>query len=452
MKIEIPKNAQYIIDTFYNNNYEAFLVGGCIRDSLLGKKPKDFDIATSAIPTVTETLFKKTVPTGIKHGTVTVIVDNEPFEVTTYRTEGTYKDNRRPDDVSFVTHIEEDLSRRDFTINAFAYNSKEGLKDYFNGIDDLNKKIIRTVGNSDLRFNEDALRMLRAIRFSSQLDFEIDDTTFKSIKNNKNLIVNVSMERIRDELCKLLISNNPRKGLNYLKESGILNIILPELIPCIGFNQKNKYHYEDVFEHTLSVIEKCPKDLTVRLSALLHDIGKPNCFFIDDNGNGRFFGHNVKSENIAESILSRFKFDNKTIKSVCILVREHMNVLENPSNLAIKRLINRVFIENIDLLFALQEADIKSLKLYEEPLKKLKIMIDKTNFILNSKEPLSTKDLTIDGKTLINELNLKPGKIIGDTLNYLLQMVLENPAMNTKEILLEKSKKFLNSKNKKDKY
>ncbi|WP_024614062.1 CCA tRNA nucleotidyltransferase [Clostridium sp. Ade.TY] len=446
MKFKVPKNAQYIIDTFYKNNYEAFLVGGCIRDMLLKKEPKDFDIATSAIPSITESLFSKTIPTGIKHGTITVIIDNEPFEITTYRTEGTYKDNRRPDEVLFVTNIEDDLSRRDFTINAFAYNPKEGLKDYFNGIDDLSNKIIRTVGNSNTRFQEDALRMLRAIRFSAQLNFEIEKNTFESIKLNKELIKNVSIERIRDELCKLLVSDNPRKGLINLKNSGILDLILPELIPCVGFDQKNKYHFEDVFNHTISVIEKCPKNITVRLAALFHDIGKPECFFIDESNNGRFFGHNKKSEYISKRILRRFKFDNKTINSVCILVREHMNVLENPTDVAIKRLINRVSIENIYLLFALQEADIKSLKLYEEPLKNLNIMIEKANFIINSKEPLSTKDLAIDGGTLIKSLNLQPGKIIGETLNYLLKLVLKDSSLNTKEILLEKAKYYIQNK------
>lgn len=443
MKFKIPKNAQYIIDTFYKNNYEAFLVGGCIRDMLLKKEPKDFDIATSAIPTTTEILFSKTIPTGIKHGTVTVIINNESFEVTTYRTEGTYKDNRRPDKVSFVTNIKEDLSRRDFTINAFAYNNIEGLKDYFNGINDLNNKIIKTVGNSDTRFKEDALRMLRGIRFSAQLNFKIEKKTFESIKSNKDLIKNVSIERIRDELCKLLLSDNPRKGLNYLKDSCILNIILPELLPCINFEQKNKYHFEDVFNHTISVIEKSPKNIVIRLAALFHDIGKPECFFVDETGNGRFFGHNIKSEYITKKILRRFKFDNKTIDSVCILIREHMNVLENPTDVAVKRLINRVSIKNINLLFKLQEADIKSLKLYEEPLKNLNIMIEKANVIINSKEPLSTKDLNIDGKTLIDELKLKPGKIIGEILNYLLQLVLKNPSLNKKEFLLEKAKIYI---------
>ncbi|MGG7079218.1 CCA tRNA nucleotidyltransferase [Clostridium sardiniense] len=443
MKINIPDKVKFIIDKFYENNYEAFMVGGCIRDSLLLKEPKDYDIATSATPTITESLFDKTIPTGIKHGTITVLIDKEPFEITTYRVEGEYKDNRRPDEISFVTDIKDDLSRRDFTINAFAYNSKEGLKDYFNGLDDLKNKIIRTVGNSNKRFNEDALRIMRAIRFSAQLDFKIEENTLNAIKENKELLKNISAERIRDELCKILISDNPRKGLNLLKDCGVLNIIIPELIPLIGFNQRNKYHYEDIFNHTLSVVENTPNDLILRLSALFHDIGKPDCFFIDNKANGRFFGHNNVGEKITERILTRLHFDNKTIKTICILVKEHMNVLDNPSNLAIKRLINRVSVDNIYLLYSLQEADITSLKIPEEALHKLNIMRDKTKFILESKAPMSTKDLAIDGSTLIKELSLVPGKVIGDILNHLLQLVLDNPDLNYKDILLDNAKIYI---------
>lgn len=446
MNITIPSNVKYIIDEFYKNNYEAFMVGGCIRDALLCKVPKDYDIATSAKPEITEKLFEKTIPTGIKHGTVTVLIDNEPYEVTTYRTEGEYKDNRRPDEVYFVSDIKEDLSRRDFTINAFAYNSREGLKNFFGGLNDLNNSLIRSVGDANKRFNEDALRMLRAIRFSTQLNFYIEENTLNAIQDNKDLIKNISAERIRDELCKILLSNNVRKGLKLLEKCGLLQIIIPEIVPSIGFDQKNIYHFEDVFNHTLSVIEKCPEDLTIRLAALLHDIGKPDVFFIDDNGNGRFFGHNTRSEKIARDILNRLRFDNKTIKSVCILVREHMNVLDNASNLAIKRLINRVSKENIYSLLALQKADILSLKDPNVALYKVSDMKNKIDNIINSNTPLTVKDLAIDGGILVKELDLKPGKIIGETLDYLLQLVLKDSSLNTKLILLEKSKTFIKNK------
>lgn len=433
MHIKIPDKVKFIIDTFYENNYEAFMVGGCIRDFLLSKEPKDYDIATSALPNITESLFEKTIPTGIKHGTITVLLDKEPFEVTTYRIEGEYKDNRRPDEISFVTNIKDDLSRRDFTINAFAYNSKEGLKDYFNGLEDLQNKIIRTVGDSNKRFNEDALRMMRAIRFASQLDFNIEKSTLDGIKKNKNLLKNISFERIRDELCKLLLSDNPRKGLNLLKDCGVLDVIIPELTSLIGFNHKTKDYNEDLFDHTLSVVENTPNDLILRLSALFHDIGKPK---VNDN----------ISEDITRKILTRLHFDNKTIKSVCILIKEYMNVLGNSTDIDIKRFINRTSKENIYSLLEFQKAHVLSLKNSDLDLYELNDIKNKIDNIINSNIPLSIKDLNIDGSILTKELNLKPGKVIGETLNYLLEVVLNNPNLNNETILLEKAKTFIQNK------
>ena len=433
MHIKIPDKVKFIIDTFYENNYEAFMVGGCIRDSLLSKEPKDYDIATSALPNITESLFEKTIPTGIKHGTITVLLDKEPFEVTTYRVEGEYKDNRRPDEISFVTNIKDDLSRRDFTINAFAYNSKEGLKDYFNGLEYLQNKIIRTVGDSNKRFNEDALRMMRAIRFASQLDFNIEKSTLDGIKKNKNLLKNISFERIRDELCKLLLSDNPRKGLNLLKDCGVLDVIIPELTSLIGFNHKTKDYNEDLFDHTLSVVENTPNDLILRLSALFHDIGKPK---VNDN----------ISEDITRKILTRLHFDNKTIKSVCILIKEYMNVLGNSTDIDIKRFINRTSKENIYSLLEFQKAHVLSLKNSDLDLYELNDIKNKIDNIINSNIPLSIKDLNIDGSILTKELNLKPGKVIGETLNYLLEVVLNNPNLNNETILLERAKTFIQNK------
>lgn len=433
MHIKIPDKVKFIIDTFYENNYEAFMVGGCIRDFLLSKEPKDYDIATSALPNITESLFEKTIPTGIKHGTITVLLDKEPFEVTTYRIEGEYKDNRRPDEISFVTNIKDDLSRRDFTINAFAYNSKEGLKDYFNGLEDLQNKIIRTVGDSNKRFNEDALRMMRAIRFASQLDFNIEKSTLDGIKKNKNLLKNISSERIRDELCKLLLSDNSRKGLNLLKDCGVLDVIIPELTSLIGFNHKTKDYNKDLFDHTLSVVENTPNDLILRLSALFHDIGKPK---VNDN----------ISEDITRKILTRLHFDNKTIKSVCILIKEYMNVLGNSTDIDIKRFINRTSKENIYSLLEFQKAHVLSLKNSDLDLYELNNMKNKIDNIINSNIPLSIKDLNIDGSILTKELNLKPGKVIGETLNYLLEVVLNNPNLNNETILLEKAKTFIQNK------
>lgn len=424
MDIKIPDKVKFIIDTFYENNYEAFMVGGCIRDSLLSKEPKDYDIATSALPNITESLFEKTIPTGIKHGTITVLLDKEPFEVTTYRVEGEYKDNRRPDNISFVTNIKDDLSRRDFTINAFAYNTKEGLKDYFNGLQDLENRIIRTVGDSNKRFNEDALRMMRAIRFASQLDFNIEKSTLAAIKQNKNLLKNISAERIRDELCKLLLSDNPRKGINLLKDCGVLDIIIPELKSLIEFD-------ENLFNHTLDVVENTQNNLILRLSALFHNIGKPN-------------QHNC--EDITKKILTRLRFDNKTIKTVYNIIKEYNNVLDSVTDIKIKKLINRTSKEKIYLLLEFKKAHILSLKNSDIDLHKLSDIKSKIDYILNSNIPLNVKDLKLDGKVLSDKLNLKPGKVIGETLNYLLELVLNNSNLNDEKILLEKAKNFIENK------
>ncbi|ENZ00492.1 hypothetical protein HMPREF1092_02660 [Clostridium thermobutyricum] len=445
MNFNIPAKVQFIIDTFYNNGFEAFLVGGCIRDYLLNKTPKDYDIATSATPDQTISLFEKTIPTGLQHGTVTVVIENENFEVTTYRTESEYIDNRHPEKVEFVKNIKEDLSRRDFTINAFAYNDKKGLLDFFEGKSDLKNKIIRAVGNSDIRFNEDALRMLRAIRFSSQLDFDIDKDTLSNIEKNNLLINNISFERIRDEISKILLSNNPRKGLLLLKNTGLLTNIIPEFKDTFGFDQKNPHHFEDVFEHSLSVLEKTPSILTVRLAALLHDIGKPSCFNLDEKGIGHFYGHNIKSEEISRKILNRLRFDNKTIKETLKLIREHMNVLDNPNNSNIKRLITRVGLDSIENLYSLQEADILSLKDPSVATHKIVKMREVTNNILISKEPLSLKDLAITGDDLINELGLSKGKIIGDVLKKLFNIILDYPDLNNKADLLKEAKKIVES-------
>lgn len=440
--MNIPLEVKDILNTFHNNGYEAFIVGGCVRDHMLGIVPKDYDITTNALPEEIITLFPKTIPTGIKHGTITVMVNNNAYEVTTYRIDGDYKDNRHPEEVKFVTNIKEDLSRRDFTINALAYNEQHGLKDFFNGQQDLKNKIIRSVGISDKRFNEDALRMLRAIRFSCQLDFQIHVDTLDSIKNNFSLIKNISIERIRDEFSKILLSSSPSKGLLLLETTGILKLILPELQSCVGFDQKTPYHDKDVFMHALSVVDKTPSILHLRLAALFHDISKPQCFFLDEKGISHFYGHPKKGEDVTRTILKRLKYDNETINKVCILVREHMNVLDNPKDSALKRLLNRVGKDIIFDLFKLQRADILSSAPPFLFIKNVDYMDNKISEIIKSDVPLNSKQLAVDGNDLIKELSIKPGKIIGNILNYLLDRVLDEPTLNTRENLLSLAKEF----------
>ena len=446
MNINTPKEVKLIIDTFYRSNFEAFMVGGCVRDILLGNLPKDYDITTSAKPEITISLFDKTIPTGLKHGTVTVLISNEPYEVTTYRTEGKYIDNRRPSSVDFVTDIKEDLSRRDFTINALAYNEKVGLIDYFNGTDDIKNKIIRCVGNADKRFKEDALRMLRAVRFSCQLNFDIEENTYTAIKNNYKLIKNISSERIRDELCKILISENPSKGLEILRDTKLLEIILPEINALYNFSPKCTNHNRNVFAHTLKVIDNTENDLLLRLSALFHDVGKLNT--LTPLNNGTFYGfpgHCLEGSIMVKKILSRLRFDNNTIKVISKLIEHHLvlNAPVMPTKYEVKMLLNEVGVDNINLLFSLQRADINSLDNPRVFLEKVRYTENLVNEIINKNEPLTIKDLNISGGDLISNLNLKPGKILGDVLNHLLNIILENPDLNSKESLLTLAKSFL---------
>lgn len=447
MNIYIPNDVKFIIDTFYKNNFEAFMVGGCVRDSILNNIPKDYDITTSAKPDDTLSLFEKTIPTGIKHGTITILINNNPYEATTYRTEGDYLDNRRPSAVSFVTDIKEDLSRRDFTINALAYNNSVGLIDYFNGLSDIKDKIIRCVGEADKRFKEDALRMLRAIRFSCQLNFDIEKETYNAIINNHKLISNISFERIRDELCKILISDNPSKGLILLKETGLLEIILPEINNLVNFTPMCTNHNNNVFQHTLKVINNTYNNLILRLAALFHDVGKLNTLTYNENGFYYFPNHNIESSLMTRNILSKLRFDNSTINIVCKLIEHHLvlNVNSLPSKIEVKQLLNIIGKENINLLFDLQRADINSLDNPKLFLAKVDYMEDLSHEIINNNEPIKIKDLNINGETLIKSFNLKPGKIIGDILNFLLNKVLENPNLNTKELLLELSDDFINN-------
>ncbi|NFF77654.1 HD domain-containing protein [Clostridium sporogenes] len=440
IKIQIPKGVKYIINTLQENNHEAYIVGDAVRDSLLERKVNDWDITTSANPqevvNIFENLRYKIIPTGLKHGTVTILINSIGYEITTFRIDGEYEDNRHPKEVKFTSNLKEDLKRRDLTINAMAYNDKTGLIDYFNGLEDLNNKIVRCVGNSKDRFNEDSLRMLRCIRFASQLNFDMEKSTKFNIRELSKNINNVSMERIRDELCKILVSSQPVYGIRNIVELNLVDYIIPELKDCVGFQQHNKHHDKDVYGHILSVVENVPNKLELRLAALLHDIGKPKCFSIGDNGQGHFYGHQKISADMTKDILKRLKFDNKTIDKVDKLVYNHMtryNKLRIPS---IKKFINKVGIDNLDDLFELQIADIKgSAKEYHsfDNVLNLKIKCEK---ILSEKQPLTIKDLDIDGHDLM-KLGIKQGKEIGIVLNKLLDIILENPNLNNKEDLIK---------------
>lgn len=431
MNLSYPIYIKDVINKFYENELEAYVVGGALRNILLGKEPMDWDICTSATPEETMEIFKdfKVIPTGIKHGTVTVLIQGEPIEITTYRTEGEYLDGRRPSSVGFVRDLKEDLVRRDFTINAMAYNHIEGLKDYNNGLSDLSKQIIRSVGDPNRRFQEDYLRMLRCVRFATQLGFDIDLDTYNGIKENKVGISIISKERIRVELEKIILSKGAKRGFEILADTGLLEEIMPELHECIGFEQHSPYHDKDVFGHLLDTLDYTQGDIVLRLSALFHDIGKPKCFSLDDDGVGHFYGHQIISGDMTKEILTNLRFDNKTIDMVCRLVREHMVDHCEYSDKALKRLINRVGLDNLSRLFDLKIADKKG----SVDGRILEIR-DRCQRIINEKQPLNVNDLKITGHDII-KLGIKPGKEIGRILEELLQIVLECPEKNDAEIL-----------------
>lgn len=438
LKILIPFDVQKILSLLQSNGYDGYVVGGCVRDSILGLKPNDWDICTDCVPEKMLDIFSsfKVIPTGLKHGTITVVINNENYEITTYRVDGKYTNGRHPTEVMFTDELKEDLQRRDFVINAMAYNDKVGLVDHYGGLQDILNKRIMCVGNPFERFTEDYLRMLRGVRFATQLGYNIELTTFNAIKELSRNIVNISAERTREELNKILLSDVPSNGLKLLNNTGLLKYIIPELERCVGFNQYNPYHKKNVFDHILDVVDNTDNDLILRLAALFHDIGKPYTFSLDKNGVGHFYGHDIKSAEITKKIMKRLRYDNDSIEQTVVLVREHMLKNNNLSDKSLKKLINRVGKNNIDRLFKLQIADIGNViendNLNIKNILLIKRRIDK---ILNEKQPLSVKDLEINGYDLM-ELGISEGKKIGIILKNLLNLVLEDSENNKKELLI----------------
>lgn len=440
INIDMPQDVKFIISTLINNGYESYVVGGCVRDSILNKNPKDWDITTKAKPEEVIKSFNKVVLTGLKHGTVTVMVNKIGYEVTTYRTDGEYEDNRHPKEVKFVSSLKEDLSRRDFTINAMAYNEQDGLVDYFQGLEDLKNKIIKTVGNAKERFNEDALRMLRAIRFSAQLDFDIDEELLSAVKELKDNIKNISKERIREEFNKILL-NNPRK-IDILKECKILELIIPEIRDTYNFNQNNSYHIYDLYNHTLKATEVIEQSIHLRLTMILHDLGKIKTKTTDEKGISHYYNHPRESVETAKNILKELKYDNDTINKVLILIKYHDCTLK--SKLSVKRLLTKIGEEAFRDLLKVQKADILAQNpIYAtERLLNLISVESKLELILEQNECFNLRDLKINGEDLI-ELGFNKGKEIGETLKYLLERVIENTELNNKEELIKLAKEKL---------
>lgn len=441
--IQLPEKVKFIIDTIMEAGYEAYAVGGCIRDSILLRKPSDWDITTSASPYQVKELFRRTLDTGIKHGTVTVMLDKEGFEVTTYRIDGEYEDGRHPKEVTFTRNLTEDLKRRDFTINAMAYNEKDGLVDIFGGLEDIRCKMIRCVGDPVERFSEDALRMMRAVRFSAQLGYRIEEETSNAIRVLAPDLKKISAERIQTELVKLLTSPHP----DYLRmayETGITKVVLPEFDLCMITEQKNSHHCYTVGEHTLVAMQAVRADKVLRLAMLFHDMGKPLCVTTDEEGIDHFHGHPSVSEEIAGNVLHRLKFDNDTIYMVKKLVKYHDQYIEpQPKN--VRRAIRKMGEDVFPLLLEVKEADVQAQSdfLREKKEKNLKDVRDVYQRILEEKQCVSLKTLAINGKDLIDQTGMKPGKELGEVLNDLLDLVTEDPARNTREYLLKAAKERL---------
>jgi len=437
MKIQIPSDVNKILDILNSYGYDGYIVGGCVRDSILNRTPNDWDICTNCIPEKILDIFSsfKVIPTGLEHGTVTVVINDENYEVTTYRIDGAYTDGRHPEEVIFTSNLKEDLKRRDFTINAMAYNDKVGLIDYYGGIEDILSKKIKCVGNPLERFSEDYLRMLRAIRFSTQLGYKLDYDTFKAINILSKNIKYISVERIREELNKILKANIPSKGIKLLNITGVLKYIIPELEMYVRFNEQNSNLDEECFNHILNVVDNTESDLILRLCALFHDIGKYETNDLDDKDIDHFYKHNVESSKIIKKIMKRFKYDNKSIEQAVVLVKENVLGYENVEDKSIKKLINRVGAHNIDRLFKLQIAEARATKKEDDISSVLKLK-SRVKRILNEKQPLSIKDLKISGSDLI-KLGVHQGKQIGIILNELMEIVLENPELNRKDSLME---------------
>lgn len=448
-KITIPGILKEFYSVFENAGFNAYLVGGAVRDIFLNKDASDWDVATNATPQDVMKLFKFVVPTGFEHGTVTVHFKKVEIEVTTFRTETGYSDGRHPDKVNYAATIEEDLSRRDFTMNAIAVDLKDGrIVDPFKGRHDIKKKLIRTVGNPHERFMEDGLRPIRALRFASKLGFSIEKSTYSEIfkEEIQKKITSISIERFRDEFEKIMQSPKPSVGLKLMEETGILNLFIPEFTVCRGCIQADHraFHKFDVLDHLFYACDGAPSDkLNVRLAALFHDIGKPAAKKITEAGEITFYNHESIGEKITRSIMIRLKFSNEMINNVCHLVKEHMFHYEpNWTDAAVRRFIIRVQPENIDDLYDVRMADMYGMWnmpvqiKYSQPIELLLELKDRIASELKKQNALSLKDLAVNGKDLM-DAGIPAGKQIGIILNELLECVLEDPEMNTKEKLME---------------
>jgi tRNA nucleotidyltransferase (CCA-adding enzyme) len=442
----VPEHVFAIAKKLQEKGHRSWIVGGCVRDSILGKAVADWDLCTDARPDALMKIFPRAVPTGLQHGTVTIVMSGHHYEVTTLRGESTYSDGRRPDAVNFVDDITADLARRDFTINAIAADPATGkLVDPFDGRKDIDRKAIRAVGKAVERFSEDGLRVLRAARFCATLEFDLDPDTFAAIGPTLDTFKKVSAERVRDEWVKTMKAKKPSRAFDVMRETGIMAITCPELMEGVGIEQ-NKWHSFDVWRHGMACMDACSGDPILRIAALLHDVGKPRTrAFSDKTQDFTFYDHDKVGAEIAAPICERLRFSNDERTRIVHLVRHHLFHYDNWSDAAVRRWIRRVGKDRIDDLMRLSEADLRG-KAPEidpgllAPLQALQVHVER---ILAEGAALSTSDLAIDGNVLIKELGIKPGRIIGEILAHLLEEVIADPAVNTKDTLLVRVRAFL---------
>jgi len=429
----LPESIQNCINALEQAGFAAYAVGGCVRDSLLGLNPQDYDLCTAALPDQTEQVFAghRLVLAGKKHGTVGVVTDSGVVEITTYRTEGAYRDNRHPDWVKFVPDITEDLARRDFTVNAMAYSPTRGFADPFGGRADLEAGILRAVGDPELRFREDSLRILRGVRFAVRYGLTPDKATEEAMLSLAPLMDNLARERVFEELCKLLMVATAEDLLRF---GPILAQVIPELKPMLGFDQHSPYHAFDLFTHTAHVVENVPADLTLRWAALLHDTGKIPTFTRDETGRGHFYGHAGESAKIADSVLRRLKAPTALREDAVEIIGAHMNKIE-PTKKAVRRYLNRMGPEKFEMLLLQQTADMCSKGIIHPPvLEHFAELRQIRDALLSEDTCFCLKDLALNGHDLM-ALGYE-GRAIGEILNRLLELVLDEQVENTKEALL----------------
>ncbi len=454
----VPKTIKKIASKLKEHGFACYLVGGAIRDYSMGHTPHEFDLASNARPEDVVSIFKHTVPTGIKHGTILVLLDSMQVEVTTFRADGEYLDGRRPESVSYSDTIEEDLSRRDFTINAMALNLDDySFVDLYDGQKDLDSKVIKTVGEATQRFREDGLRIMRAVRFASRFSFDIEMQTYEAMKSCIDMLTHISSERIRDEFNGILLSDNPFLGIEMLREIGALEIIIPELLKGYGVEQ-NKYHKYDIYYHNLHSLKAVERyidndgnydenmTLIIKLAALFHDIAKPVVKKqVENKSADVYYNHEVVGAAIAKKIMRRLKYSNDEINFVALLIRHHMFYYEEDwTDGAVRRFMRSVGLENVAPLLKLREADrMGSGKKQSRTNSAMARLLERIDKIIEEENAITVKDLKINGDIIIAEFGLKQGRFIGQLLNHLLEIILDEPESNEYEILYKKAKDYI---------